>query len=278
MAMDKLENKKLAIIGSGHIAQALIAGLIRGGAVQASQIIVSNPSGVDLKKIRRIFHVAVTKDNTMAATNADWIFIAVKPLVVRQVLEELRGHIKNKLLISLAVAVNLKTLKRYACGPDAYFVRAMPNLSIADNQGVIGMCADRSVSHAEKENLYRVLQTLGYVLNTNREDDLEVLTLISACGPAVVARFIEMVTDYGEGMGLSAEFAQKVVLQTFIGTLAHLRASKQSLSALIDRVATKGGITEAILKKMEKGDFNQAFHLAMSVGRKRINELRKKLT
>ncbi len=277
MAMDKLENKKLAIIGSGHIAQALVSGLISGGVINPRCITISNPSGLNLKMIRRKFGVNIIKNNLTAVARADWVFLAIKPFVVKKVLTELHNHINDKLMISLAAGVSLKLLKSYAPGSDAQFIRVMPNISIAHNEGVIDIFTARGIRSIEEATLRKVIRSLGYLLETKRENDLDTLTLVSACGPAVVSRFIEMVVNYGVNAGFSQRTAREVALQTFMGTLAYLHKSKRSPSAMTQMVATKGGVTEAILGKLEEGGFDKMFETAMDIGKDRIEKSKRML-
>lgn len=275
MALDKLENKKLAIIGSGHIAQALVSGLVGGGIINPGQITVANPSGLNLKMIKRKFGVNVSQSNSTAVTKADWIWLAVKPLAIKEVIEELAKHIKGKLVISLSAGVKLKVLKKCSRNRKIQFIRIMPNIAIADNQGVIGMFAGRNISRIQKKALFKVMQSLGYLFNTKREADLDALTVISACGPAIVSKFIEMVVCYGVKSGFSRAVAERIARQIFRGTFERLRQSKKSPSALIKMVATKGGVTETILKKLEKENFEKIFKTAMDAGKNKIERLKR---
>ncbi len=172
MAKDILGNKRIAVIGAGHIGQAIIKGLINSGKIKRSNIFISN----------KLNNVAVTK-------KADYIFIAVKPFVVKEVLKEIKSYTKNKIILSIAAAVSLETLLSYS-NADQKIIRLMPNIPVSENKGVIGFFANKNISHSEKNNVIRLVSLLGKVFIVKKGEDLDVITLVSGCGPAISAYFI----------------------------------------------------------------------------------------
>lgn len=270
MAMDKLENKKLAIIGGGHIGSALVQGLINSGRITGSQLIIANPTLAKITTLRK-HGVKITTDNRSAVKKADWVFLAVKPLVVDKVLLEISGLIKEKLIISLAAVVTIEKIKKQV--KNSNIIRIMPNMSISCNQGVIGFFTDKQ----DKKQIKQLLSLLGLVIEVKKEEDLDTLTLLSGCGPAIVSQFIEILVKYGVSKGLSSNKGHALALQTFKGTASLLEKSGISSDELIRSVATKGGITEAILSKLKQGSFQNRFIQAMNFGYTKIKELDQKL-
>lgn len=192
--MDKLENKKIAIIGGGHIGLALIQGLINSGKVSSSQLIVANPSLSKITHLKK-HGVEITTDNRIAAVKATLVFLAVKPFVVDQVLLEISDLVKDKLIISLAAVVTIdKLINRVK---NTKVLRIMPNMSISCNQGVIGLYA-KKLTGQDKKHIRELLTCLGLVVEVKKEKDLDALTLLSGCGPAIVAQFMDILVlrDY----------------------------------------------------------------------------------
>lgn len=266
MAMDKFD-KKIAIIGGGHIGQALAEGFLNSGKIISSQLVISNPS---LEKLAHLAKqgVEIISDNAVAAEKADIIFLAVKPLTTGQVLREVDSLVKGKTVISLAAVVSIKNLKEYS--KNAEIIRIMPNMAIACNQGVIGLFGNIQ----NKNEIKQLLSVLGSVIEMEKEEDLDSLTLLSGCGPAIVSRFIELLANYGIKVGLSAEISQKIAFQTFKGTISTLEKSNLSPSQLIQSVSTKGGISEAILNALDDNRMFESFNQSMECGRNKINELK----
>lgn len=263
MGTDILGNKKIAVIGGGHIGQAMVKGWMRSGKIKGKQIIVSNPN---LSKIHYLknYGIEITSDNSIATKKAVWIFLAVKPLMIQQVLSEIKDSIQGKPVISLAAIVGLDDLKTWS--GTANIIRIMPNVAISYNQGVIGIFSHDKID----ERLKKLLSLLGLIFVVKKEDDLDLLTLISGCGPAIVSKFIELLAEYGNKIGLSNEVSYRIVMQTFKGTIALLQESKQTPHELIQSVATKGGITEAIIQAMDHSRLKSDFHKAMGDGRKKL--------
>ena len=197
--------------------------------------------------------------------------MAVKPLVTGQVLGEINDSIKDKVVISLAAVVSINNLKKHS--RDAVIIRIMPNMAVACNQGVIGLFGNIQ----NKNEIKQLLSVLGSVIEVEREEDLDSLTLLSGCGPAIVSQFIELLAGYGTKVGLSAEISQTLASQTFKGTSAILEKSKLSPSQLIQSVSTKGGISETILITMKEQSLEAHFIKAMDAGYSKLTKLKESL-
>ncbi|MBU3978131.1 NAD(P)-binding domain-containing protein [Patescibacteria group bacterium] len=256
----KLENKKIAIIGNGHMGSSLMKGLLNCG-FKKKNIFLSNRSS----------------DNKKAALRADWIILAVKPLIVQKVILEIKDFIKNKLLISVAVVVSVSTLMAYTRNKKQKIIRIMPNIPVAYNEGIIGIYLNKFVSRAEKDAVITMLSSLGKVLEVRNEQELDSLTLISACGPAIVSCFIAMLSKAAIKLGFSQKAAEIIALKTFTGTLAYLRGTGLTPKNLQQEVATKGGITEEIIKSMENNSLYSLFYASIKNGKIKMDNLRKKV-
>ncbi len=270
METGKLD-KKIAVIGGGHIGLAFVEGLINSGGFEPQQIIVASPSLLKIAQLKKR-GVKVTTDNKWAAEQAHWVVIAVKPMIVRTVLKEIKNATKKKIIISLAAAVPIKMIQKEIHESDATVVRIMPNLPISCNQGVTGLFSNR-ISDIDKAQLVIRLNMLGLVVEVERESDLDTLTLVSACGPAVVSFFMETMIHIATDLGFSAKMADKLIQQTFSGTLAYLQKSALQPGELMETVATKGGVTEAMLKSMRGHGFYLKLANSVNLGSLRLKKL-----
>ncbi|MBI5449414.1 pyrroline-5-carboxylate reductase [Candidatus Gottesmanbacteria bacterium] len=277
MDMDTFANKKIAIIGSGHMARALVEGLAKSGKERVSRIVVSNLSGSGLEALQGEFGVQTKTDNTDATRTADWIFIAVKPLTVKSVIEEIAEVTQGKLVISLAAGVTMELLKRYVGINGQRYIRIMPNIPIGCNTGVIGLYADIRVPRPETTAVCSFLRGLGKVIEVQDEKDLDTITLVAGCGPAIVAHCIEMISRYGVLSGLSEEMSRDIALQTFQGTIAYLGKAGLTPRVLEQSVATRGGVTEEILNSMNRLGVDILFHQSLDAGYAKIKALQEKL-
>lgn len=259
MEMDKLD-KKIAIIGAGNMGKSLMKGLINSG-FKKNNLIVSNKSG----------------ENENAVLKADWIILAVKPSIISGVIQEIKDMVQDKLLLSVAAAVSISSIEKYSGNKNQKIIRIMPNIAVAYNQGVTGLFANKNVSSTVKKEVISLFSGLGLVVDLKKDKDLDTITLISACSPAIIAYFMEMFSEYGVVHGLSAKESEKIVLQALKGTVEYLEESNFTSSQLKQSVATKGGITEEIIKNLDTKNVALHFKESLDKGYNKIKIVKKDL-
>ncbi len=259
MAKDKLENKKIGIIGFGHMGNSLMKGLLNSG-FKRENIIISNK----------------LENNRETVNKAEWIFIAVKPFDVQTALEEIKDIIKNKIIISIAAGININMLQNYIRNSSQKIIRLMPNIFISENSGCIGFYSNKFVNNNEESEIIKLLSHLGSVIKVKRENDLDSLTILIGCAPAIISYFIELLVHYANLKGLKDK-SLDIILSTFSGTITYLKRKQISPITLIKSVSTKGGITEAIINNMEKNKIKEKFLNSMLIGCAKINEIETKL-
>lgn len=253
MAQATSGNKKIAIVGAGHMGTALYEGLIRSG-VRKSQVILSKRGTV--KKSARVAGV---------------IFLCVKPGAVGEVLKEIGEEIRGKAVISVAAGLSVAYLKKHAKG--ARIARIMPNMPVAIGEGVIGFMRG-TLSTGEVKTVSKLLTGLGLVVEAKTDRELDALTLIAGCGPGVVASLVEALSKNAARYGITGFRSEQVAFQTFKGTLGYMQKNLTPAAVLKKAVATKGGVTEAILNDFEKKLHKNLAH-ALDIGRKRIAKIRR---
>ena len=258
--MNKLGKKKLTIIGVGHLGNALLKGLIDSG-INRRNIILSNKS----------------EENKNAVLNTDTVLIAVKPFVVKQVLSELRSIAKDKLIISVAAGVSTAQIQIYLDNVNQKIIRLMPNIAISCNKGIIGFYANKNVSRNEKNKIKKLLSSLGLIIEVTNEEEINKLTVISACAPGIVAYLIELFSANAKNLGIPLEQADQIALQTFSGTIDYLISTANTAKSLEKSVSTKGGITEVILKSLRNSEFDVIFTQSLNKGYSKIKDLERKI-
>lgn len=277
MERDILESKVITIIGAGHMGQALVEGLLNSKEVKARNIIVSNPSKQKLSEISKKFGVKVITNNFKAVTKASLIFIAVKPNKVKEVLMEISKNVRNKIILSLAAAIDLEFINSSLGGYNNKCIRLMPNLNLAINKGIIGFKANKFVTELEKKKVISLLQKLGVVIECKLEKDFDYLTILAGCGPGLVAYLLELFEKYYLSVSIDKNQLKKMISQIFIGTLEYLNEKQLKVSSLKNSVATKGGVTETILSSLDNDNFQSFFHKSLDKGLYKLNELNENL-
>lgn len=249
MEMDKLDNKKIAVIGMGHMGKALMEGLIVCGFKKENILISSS-----------------NETNRKVATDADWIILAIKPAVVSKVILEIKDIILDKLLFSVAAGVGIATIEEYIGNSKQKIIRLMPNLPIVTQQGILGYYANANVTNEENETAISFFSGMGKVVVCTKEEELDVITVIAGCGPALVAYFVSLFSQSGYEFGLDEKVSEALALQTFTGTLEYMNNTRQTAEELQTSVATKGGITESILNSLNEKEIPSQFIESLEQG------------
>lgn len=263
-------NCKIAFIGGGNMAQALIGGLL-AQHILPNQITVAEPVEALHAALTQL-GVQVTVDNKHAIENADVVILAVKPQVMAQVLTPLCGQFKNQLIISIAAGVTICTLSRLLGGYDR-IVRAMPNTPALIQAGATGLYAPNTVDQAARELAGQVLSSAGLVLWVEQESLLDAVTAVSGSGPAYFFYMMQAMIEAGEAQGLSNAQATALTLQTALGAAKMASSSEHTPAQLRQNVTSPNGTTQAAIETLDAAQVNRHIIAALHAAAKRSAEL-----
>lgn len=261
---------KVAFIGGGNMAAALIGGML-DASFSATDIDVLEIDETRRSQLSEQRHVSVHPEPGAWLTAADVVVLAVKPQQMHEALDSIKPHVKAPLVLSIAAGVRSATIARQL-GIDR-IVRAMPNTPALIRAGVTGAVALPGVSIDQKRSSERILQAVGQVVWLNDEALLDPVTAVSGSGPAYVFYFIEALQQAGSELGLSGSEAHQLALQTFVGASRLAAQSADSVAELRERVTSKGGTTAAALASLEASGVKQAIVRAVCAASERAREL-----
>ena len=250
----------VSVIGAGSIGGAIARSLVKSRV--AERIIASRRHVERIMNLKEL-GIHVTDDNRKAAEDADVIIICVKPKDVGLVIKEIRDSIAGKLVISMAAAISLNLLERMA--PEAKFVRVMPNLAVLVQESFSAYSTSRKLSGDERITVERVLGALGRFVEVP-EEMMDVITALSGCAPGYMAFIVKALVDASVKIGLPEDTALRAAAQSMIGTGKLILEAGLSISEIIRRVATPGGVTEEILKRMERSELAEKMGSALEAG------------
>jgi pyrroline-5-carboxylate reductase len=263
---------KIGIIGCGHMGSAIAKALLskKLGHVWASKR--SEPH-IDLPvNSKKFFHWTV--DNREVVKAVDIIVIAVRPFTVQEVLMEIAPLLKKKqILISIAAGTHIRKLKKWS-GGHKKIVRVMPNLPLQILQGMSVWKAAPGLSHKEKKLMSKLINTFGISLKIDNEKLIDYP--ISGVAPAYTAAFLESMVRVGRKIGYSEKEAYGIALQGTLGSLLFIKETKPHLGVLIKAVCTKGGVTEAGFKILNKKKWQATLEKALFAGYKRAQTINKR--
>jgi pyrroline-5-carboxylate reductase len=258
---------KIAFLGGGNMASALIGGLIAKGHDPA-RISVIEMSPAAREKLGARYPVRVTTAPDDAMKGADTLVLAVKPQDMRQALASLGSEVRSALVISVAAGITLDTLSRWL-GGHRRIVRCMPNTPGLIGAGITGLYASSEVNQEERNQAEAILRAVGEVVWLAEERLIDPVTAVSASGPAYVFWFIEQLAAAAVKLGIPRDDALKLAKQTVLGAARLALESSDSPETLRRNVTSKGGTTEAALNVFEQEKLAERFMRAVEAASKR---------
>ena len=260
---------RIAFIGGGNMASAIIGGLIRQG-LPATQVMVVEPFEATRVLLKSQHGVQAHPTPGPFLADADLIVWAVKPQSFREAAAPVAPFAGRALQLSVMAGIRAADIA--AASGSARIVRCMPNTPALVGRGMTGLF-DASGAPADRQLAETVIRTTGDVLWVEREELLDAVTALSGSGPAYVFYFLEAMQQAGVELGLTPEQARALAVGTFAGG-AHLAAqSAEPLATLRERVTSKGGTTHAALTALEQAGVKAAFVKAMHAACVRAAEL-----
>lgn len=270
-----MKQMNIGVIGLGNMGQALVLGWLKSGVLNKANLRISTKMGSPALKFANDKNVNVVEDNRGVAAKSDLVWICVKPQQISEVLMEIREELKNKLLVSVAAGVKIKTISHLLGNGRHEIVRVMPNTPLLVGGGMSGWVFNQHVAKKRLMMTRKLLGAVGEEMEFSREEDLEAVTAISGSGPAYFFATVEALIQAGRKLGLTVAQAQKLVNQTFIGSAAMLAETGQSAEELREMVTSKGGTTEAALKVLRERKLAYVWLLAVRAAQRRARELSK---
>ncbi|PWM70847.1 MAG: hypothetical protein DBX59_09785 [Bacillota bacterium] len=259
---------KLGVIGCGFMASAIIKGILKSGILSNEDIIVSNKEGLGFDAVAGT-GVHTTYNNEELAKNSEFVFLAIKPQGLADVMEEIGSIPVNKIISILAGVKKAKIKETFPC---AKVARCMPNTPCSIGYGAVAVDAE-DFDDADKAFILRLFSALGTALALS-ETKMDAVTGISGSGPAYVYLFIKGLVAAGMKQGLTEEEARSLAVSTVIGSGYMVLANEdKTLDMLIDAVCSKGGTTIEAVKTFHENKFTEIIDKAVEACVNRSIEL-----
>ncbi|KAK6218862.1 pyrroline-5-carboxylate reductase [Colletotrichum tabaci] len=278
-----LESSKIAFIGGGNMAAAIIGGLVAKG-IDKQNVIVSEPWDVNREKMAAL-GVRTTTSNAEAFAGADIAILAVKPQVAKAVCNELGAAASGRdtvpVVVSIAAGITLEALRKWLAlddGRTPHVVRVMPNTPALVGEGASGLFAAPDVTDDEKKLTEALMASVSKATEwVDKEELIDVVTGLSGSGPAYFFAMVEHLISSAVGLGLSPEQAKRLAAQTCLGAGKMLVESPEAPGQLRKNVTSPNGTTHAALQSFEASGFQDIVDKAVKAATSRGEELGKTL-
>ncbi|WP_136066858.1 pyrroline-5-carboxylate reductase [Modicisalibacter radicis] len=264
---------QVTFIGAGNMASAIFGGMIEAG-YPAKAITATARRRETLDALEARHGINVATDNDAAVADAEVVVLSVKPQVMRGVCEQLRDAIQARrpLIVSVAAGLSAETLDEWLGGGLAV-VRCMPNTPSLVGAGASGLYANARVSEAQRRLATDLLEPVGLVEWVEDESLIEAVTAISGSGPAYFFLIFEALEEAGKRLGLPAESARRLALQTGFGAARMAQQSEFEPAQLRRQVMSPGGTTERAVHCLEDGGLRELFAEATEACAARAREM-----
>lgn len=249
---------KAVFIGAGSMAEAIIAGALRSGALEAEHTYVTNKANdARLRQLAEEFGVQAGYEAGDAVRDADLIVLAMKPKDAEAGLISIRPFIHEKsVVISLLAGVSLDFMEEILGKPCA-IIRSMPNTSAAVRKSATAVALNRFVTDAQCTAAINLFSAIGTVINVE-ESQIDAVTALSGSGPAYFYYMAEAMQQAGEELGLEHETAKELLIQTLLGAASMLSKNNGQAAALRKAITSPGGTTEAAVRTFDEFRMKQA--------------------
>ena len=266
-------NRKIAVIGVGNMARAIINGMLSCDIpVDSFFLYDKNTEACNIYKNVERFYLS---DSIASAVNsADCVLLSVKPQNFPDVLEEIKAlpFSADKLYITIAAGITSKSVSDALGG--AVVIRVLPNLPMTIGKGVSAICTNDAATKNDFDFVKSVFSSAGNTLIID-EAQMNRIIGVTSSSPAYVFKFIDAICKGAAAQGLDENELLDAVCDMVIGSAMLLKSSSDSPSCLISKVASKGGTTERALTALDAGSFDKTIENAMKACTLRADELGK---
>jgi pyrroline-5-carboxylate reductase len=270
--MATLANRTIATVGSGVMAEAMIAGLLRGELVSPDQIVASHPRAERRDHLRAEYGIRVVGDNREAIDGADVVLLGIKPQMLAKVGHEIGPALsRGQLVLSVLAGATTKALTG-TLGHDQV-IRAMPNTPARLGKGVTVWYATPATTEEQRAQAAALLGALGTQIEVDDEKMVAMATAVSGTGPTYVFLVMEALIDAAVHLGFPRQLAHDLVVETLEGSALFAKQSAMHPAELRNMVTSPGGTSAAALHELESGRLRTVLSEAVWAAFRRTIEL-----
>ena len=270
--MSPLVGRTLATVGTGVMAESIIAGLIRGQLVEPGRIIASHPRADRREHLAREHGIRVTASNVEAVQGADIVLLAVKPQMLARVGREIGPHLAPGQLVLSVIAGATTTAMEGLLG-HRELVRSMPNTPAQLGRGMTVWYATPETTDDQRAQAKALLAALGAEIEVDDEKFVAMATAVSGTGPTYVFLFMEALIDAAVHLGFPRHVAHDLVVETLEGSTLFAKQSGDHPAVLRNMVTSPGGTSASALHELESGRLRTVLSEAVWAAYRRTVEL-----
>ena len=270
--MSPLAQRTIATVGSGVMAEAMIAGLLRGELVTPDQVVASHPRAARREELTRLYGIRTVAGNAEAVEAADIVLLAIKPQMLAKVGREIGPRLRDDQLVLSVIAGATTTALEGFLG-HRRIVRSMPNTPARVGRGMTVWYATPETSDDQRAEARALLRALGAELEVDDEKFVAMATAVSGTGPTYVFLVMEALIDAAVHLGFPRHVAHDLVVETLEGSTYFAKQSGDHPAVLRNMVTSPGGTSAAALHELESGRLRTVLSEAVWAAYRRTVEI-----
>jgi pyrroline-5-carboxylate reductase len=274
--MSPLSKATIATVGSGVMAEAMIAGILRGKLVEPGQVVASHPRQERREHLEREFGIRTVAGNAEAVKGADVILLGIKPQMLAKVGREIGPGLRRGQLVLSVLAGATTTALTGLLGHDQV-VRSMPNTPARLGRGMTVWYATPKTTEAQRAQAAALLGSLGAQIEVDDEKFVAMATAVSGTGPTYVFLVMEALIDAAVHLGFPRHVAHDLVIETLEGSTVFAKQSGMHPAELRNMVTSPGGTSAAALHELESGRLRTVLSEAVWAAYRRTVEIGEQL-
>ena len=266
---------KIVIIGGGNMGKSFAQSFLNADLVAYQDLYVIEKNEQQIALLKQDGIQNIETDIHSFIESMDIIVLAIKPQDASVIFDAIRSFIQQKqIIISIMAGISIQTIQDGLNTQKV--VRCMPNLPCQIGLGVTGFMSDKSIDTSDMDYIIQLLNSTGVTIALQEEDQLNAITAISGSGPAYVFYFMQSMVEQAKTYGFSEKDAEKIVAQTFLGAVELFQKNDLSNQEWIQRVASKGGTTEAAISSFNQNNITKSIQEGLDAALNRSRELNNK--
>lgn len=246
----------LGFIGCGNMGEAMLSGVLSSGWIDSEEVIVHTKTVSRMEKLKDKYGITTSESNADVAKEADFIILAVKPIVYESAITEIRDKIKDgAIVLGIAPAYSVAMLEKLIGNKQVKIARSIPNTPALVGKGIAGISFSGNMNNTDKDTVFSFFNSFGEGIEI-REDLMAAVGTLTGSGPAFVYMFIEAMAQAGIKLGVPTTDAYRFAAATVEGSAAMVIKTEKHPAKLRDEVCSPGGTTIEGVAALEKSGLN----------------------
>jgi len=268
--------RMIGMIGTGNMGSAILRGIVEAEYVRASQIIAYDTNRKRMRELEEdLPGVILAADCREVVERADLIILAVKPIMMEEVIEKIRGELQGKAVLSIAAGWTVGMLEKALINTGCTYMRVMPNTPALVGEGMTALCDESTFSKEDFDFVKGIFDAIGKT-RILPERLFDGVVALSGSSPAYVYMMIEAMADAAVREGIPRIHAYEMAAQSVLGSALMVLSTGTHPAALKDAVCSPGGTTIEAVEELERKGFRAAIMDAMKVCADRSREMSSK--